>query len=69
MQIYLIVYKCFDKKTTMLADKSALGGAVKLALSKESAKELHNPIVKKFENWKEHSPVIDTIWAVDLDDM
>ena len=53
----------------MLADKSALGGAVKLASSKESAKELHNPIVKKSENWKEHSPVTDTIWAVDLDDM
>ena len=33
------------------------------------AKELHKPIIRKFENWKVYSPFIDDIWGTDLADM
>ena len=34
-----------------------------------SNKELHKPIIKKFENRKARSPFIDNIWSVVLADM
>ena len=33
------------------------------------AKELHNPIIKKFKKRKVQSPFIDNIWGADLSDM
>ena len=53
----------FDKKTS--------GGMVKNEniSNKELAEELHKPIIRKFNNRKVHSPLIDNIWAEDLGDM
>ena len=31
--------------------------------------ELHNPIIRKFNERKVHSPFIDNIWGADLSDM
>ena len=36
---------------------------------KELAEELHEPIIRKFQKWKIHSSVIDTIWGAGLADM
>ena len=59
----LMVYKLFDKKTS--------GGTVKneIISNKELAKELHKPIIRKFEKRKVHSSFIDNIWGTDLTDM
>ena len=59
----LMVYKLFDKKTS--------GGTVKneIISNKEFAKELHKPIIRKFEKRKVHSSFIDNIWGTDLTDM
>ena len=64
----LMVYKFFDKKSALLADKSASGSGIKNTniSSKELAKELHKPIVRKFQKRKVHSSLIDTIWGADL---
>ena len=32
-------------------------------------KELHKPIIRKFNKRKLHSPFIDNIWSADLGDM
>ena len=55
-----IVYKFCDKKTA--------GGGVKneIMQNKELAKELHKPIIRKFEKWKVHSSFIDNIWGANL---
>ena len=37
--------------------------------SKELAKELHKPIIRKFNKRKVHSFFIDNIWGADLADM
>ena len=37
--------------------------------NKGSAKELHKPIIRKFEKRKVHSLSIDNIWGADLVDM
>ena len=57
------VYKFFDKKT--------FGGAIKNEnmSNKELAKELHQPIIKKFERRKVPASFIDNIWNADLTDM
>ena len=47
----LMVYKFFDKKSALLADKSASGGAIKneIMSNKELAEESHKPIIGKFK--------------------
>ena len=62
-RIASMVYKFFDKK--------ASGGTVKngIIFNKELSKELHNPIIKKSEKRKVHSPFIDNIWRADLANM
>ena len=47
----LMVYKFFDKKSALLADKSASGGAIKneIMSNKELADESHKPIIGKFK--------------------
>ena len=37
--------------------------------NKESAEELHKPIIRKFQKRKVHSFFIDNIWGADLADM
>ena len=46
-----IVYKFFDKKSALLADKSTFSGAVRNEnmSNQELAEELHKPIIRKFE--------------------
>ena len=62
-RIASMVYKFFDKKTS--------GGTVKneIIFNKELSKELHNPIIKKSEKRKVHSPFLDNIWRADLANM
>ena len=45
-----LVYKCFDKKSASLADKSVFGRCIKSQniSKKELAEELHTPTIKKF---------------------
>ena len=66
-----MIYKFFDKKSTLLADKSASGGAIKNKniLNKDLAEALHKPIIRKFEKRKVHSTFIDNIWGAYLADM
>ena len=66
-----MVYNFFDKKSTSLVDKSALGSGVKNEnmSNKELADELHKPILKKFRKRKVYSSFIDNIWSADLADM
>ena len=40
-----------------------------MKFNKESADELHNPIIRKFKKRKVHSTFIDNIWGVDLADV
>ena len=56
-------YNFFDKKTS--------GGTVKKEImsNKEAAKELHKPIIKRFNEIKVHSLLIDKILGADLADM
>ena len=51
--------------------KKTAGSAVKneIMQNKELAKELHKPIIKKFEKRKVYSSFIDSIWGADLADM
>ena len=66
-----MVYKFFDKKYSLLADKSASKSDIKNEniLNKELAKELHKPVIRKFKNRKVHSSLIDNNWCADLADM
>ena len=54
------VYNFFDKK--------ASSGTIKKEImqNEELAKELHKPIIRKFEKRKVHPSFIDNIWDVDL---
>ena len=56
-------YRFFDKNTG--------GGAVKIEIiqNKELAKELHKPIIRKFEKRKVHLSFIDNTCGADLTDM
>ena len=58
-----MVYAFFDKKSS--------GGTIKKEImqNEELAKELHTPIIRKFEKRKVHSSFIDNIWSADLADM
>ena len=66
-----MVYEFSDKKSALLADKTAFGGAIKNEniLNKELAEELRKPIIKKFNKRKVQSRFIDNIWGVDLANM
>ena len=66
-----MVYNFFNKKTTLVIDKSTSGGRVKneRISNKELAEELHKPVIKKIKERKLHSPFIDNIWGTDLTDM
>ena len=60
-------YKFFDKESTLFADNSTPGGAVKnkSMSNQELAEELHKPIIRKIENRKVYSPVIDNRYVID----
>ena len=76
-----MVYKCFDKKSAWLTDKSTEGSGITAKPSakhvntkltsqhQQLAEELHKPILKKFEKRKVHAAFKDNIWGVDLADM
>ena len=38
-------------------------------MSNQEFKELHEPIIRKFEKRKVHSSSVDNIWGADLADM
>ena len=67
-----MAYKFFDKKSTSLADKSTKGSDINIESTPQSqqlAKELHKPIIKKFQKRKVHAAFKDNIWCADLADM
>ena len=79
-----MLYIFFDKKSASLADKSTAGNGAKHVTAETSAKhintklapqnqqlakELHKPIIKKFEKRKVHAAFKDNIWGADLADM
>ena len=47
-----IVYNFFDKKNTLLADKSASGGAIKSMQNQQLANQLHNQLLENLEKEK-----------------
>ena len=57
-----MVYKFFDKK-------SSGSGLVNNNENIHLAKELHKPIIKKFNKRKVYSSFKENIWGVDLADM
>ena len=57
-----MVYKFFDKK-------SEGSGIVNSKENIQLAKELHKPIIRKFEKIKMYSSFRDNIWSADLADM
>ena len=59
----LVVYKCFDKKS------SGNGIGNENMLDQKLAEELHNPINGKFKKRKVHANFTDNIWGTNLDDM
>ena len=66
--LFQLFFRFFDKVSALTC------GAVKNEnITNQSpldlAKELHKPIIRKFENWKVYSPFIDDIWGTDLADM
>ena len=52
-----MAYKCFDKKTALITDKSVYGGAAESGImpNQELTEELHKPIIRKFKKRKVHS--------------
>ena len=58
-----MVYKFLGKRTS--------GSSIKNdnMLDKQLAKELHKPVIKKFNKRKVHSTFIDNIWGADLADI
>ena len=58
-----MVYKFFDKKSS--------GNGIKNEniSNKQLAGELNNPVIRKFNKRKVHSPFIDNIWGAGLADM
>ena len=55
-----MVYKIFDKKSFRATFKK------ENITNQELAKELHKPIIKKFQKWRVYSPFIDNNWGADL---
>ena len=69
-----IVYKCFDKKSVLLSDKSVAGSWVNIANksafdNEKLAEEIHKPIIRKFKKRAVYSRFRDNIWGADLADM
>ena len=70
-----MVYKFFDKKSALLADKSTKGSGITALTNKSVSQnqqltgELHKPIIRKFKKRKVHSAFKDNIWGADLADM
>ena len=66
-----MVYNFFDKKFTSLTDKIVSGSGLNIPLefNKQLAKELHKPIIRKFQKRKVYSVFRDNIWGADLVDM
>ena len=75
-----MVYKFFDKKFTLLADKSASGSGVatlanksaandKIKQNQQLAEELHKPVIKKFKQITVYSWFKDNILGAGLTDM
>ena len=58
-----MVNKFFDKKST--------GSSVNIPLefNEQLAKELHKPVIRKFEKRNVYSGFKDNIWGADLTDM
>ena len=62
-----MVYKFFDKKSEGSGAKHV---NIKLTpQNQQLTKELHKPIIKKFEKRKVHAALKDNIWGADLADM
>ena len=57
-----MVYNFLDKKVQVVLLNFFLQ-------NQESDKELHKPIIRKFEKRNVHSSFIDNIWSADLADM
>ena len=58
-----VLYKFFGKKTSGRAIKN------EIKPNEQLAKELHKPIIRKFEKRKVYSSSKDNIWGFDLADM
>ena len=61
--VYIFLFFIFDKKSS---GSSIKNGDIS---NKELGKELHKPIIRKFNKRKVHSPFIDNIWGAGLADM
>ena len=66
-----MVYKFLDKKSSLLAAKSASGGEIKneIMSNKELTEELLEPIIRKVKKRKVYSSFIDNIWGAELTNM
>ena len=67
-----MVYKCFDKRSTSLSDRSVSVNGVannEIKQNLKLAEELHKPIIRKFKKRKVFSGFKDNIWGADLADM
>ena len=58
-----MVYNLFDKKTSDSGIKN------ENISNKELVKEIHKPVIRKFNERKIHSPFIDNIWGANSADM
>ena len=58
-----MVYKCLDKKSALLPDKSVSGGGVNIEAmhNEQLAKELHKPIIRNFKKRTIYSGFKDNI--------
>ena len=59
-----MVYKFFDKKSEGSGINTKL-----IPQNRQLSKELHEPIIKKFEKRKVHASFKDNVWGADLADM
>ena len=66
-----MIYRFSDKKSTLLADKSASSIGIKNGniSDQQLAEELHKPVIRKFNKRKVHSLFIDNIQGAELADM
>ena len=62
-----MVYKFFDKKSAGSGTKHV--NAKITPQNQQLAKELHKPIIRKFEKRKVHAALKDNIWGTDLADI
>ena len=64
-----MVYKFFDIKSSNTNKQTNKQTGIIFGVvseDKELAKELHKPIIRKFEKQKVHSHFVDNIWGADL---